>query len=145
MPDENLREFKKSGSLKLDLDGESYSLTTEEVEIVSVDREGYAAETDYGFTVAIATELTEALLAEGFARELVNKIQNMRKASGFDVTDRINVDLSSTEQVISSADEFAEYIKSETLADSLRFSDNVTDGQDWNINGEKAVIQVTRV
>jgi len=145
LPDEELRSFNRSGSMTLELDGDTYSLTSEEVEIVSVDREGYAAESDYGYTVAISTELTDDLLAEGYARELVNKIQNMRKASGFDVTDRINVDLSSSEQVISSADEFAEYIKSETLADNLRFKDNVPDGQDWNINGEKAVIQVTRV
>ena len=143
--DHSLREFLNTGKLPLSVNGEEYILTADEVEIESVDREGYAAETDAGFTVAIATVLTEELIAEGFARELVNKIQSMRKTSGFDVTDRINVSLSSTEKVVSSAENFTEYIKSETLADSIDFTAELPDGQNWNINGEEAVIQVAKV
>ena len=89
--------------------------------------------------------MTDDLRAEGYARELVNKIQNMRKSSGFQVTDRITVAVSSeAEAVMAAMDCFREYIMTETLADSLdKLSTN--DGMEWNINEHKTLIRVTKV
>lgn len=150
LSDASLSEFQKTGKLALSLNGHDITLTTDEIEIESVDRDGYASERDSGIVVAISTTLTDDLISEGFARELVNKIQNMRKGHGLDVVDRINVTYDSSQPVVSSASGCADYIKGETLADSLVYEPTFTGGQDWfiqewNINGHHAVIRVKKV
>jgi isoleucyl-tRNA synthetase len=146
LPDEELRSFKASGSIELDLDGRSVALTSDEIEVVSVDREGFAAESDSGYTVAVSTRLSDKLINEGLAREMVNKIQNMRKTSGLEVTDRINVLVQSDAKEIARAlQDFRTYIMSETLADSLEFADaSDYEGQDWKINEFDTRIGVSR-
>ncbi len=145
LSDSELNTFRATGTISLSLNGQEYELGTDEIEIEAVDREGFAAESDSGYTIAIVTQLTDELRAEGYARELVNKIQNMRKSNGFQVTDRITVAISSeAEAVIAAMNSFREYIMTETLADSLeQLSQN--DGMEWNINEHKTLIRVTKV
>jgi len=96
--------------------------------------------------VALSTALTEELKDEGFARELVNKIQNMRKSAGFEVMNRIKVDIKTTPRLYSAIEVFDEYIKSETLAEEITNSGEKGEfSQEWDINGEKAQISVARV
>lgn len=126
--------------------GAKFNLTEEEVEIVKTENEGFAVESEGHLSAALVTELDEALINEGFARELVNKIQNMRKTSGFEVTDKIEVNIGGSEKLLVAIDAFNDFIKSETLAVSLvagnKAADNATS---WNINGEPAEIAVKKV
>ena len=146
LPDQVLREFKKSGALDLEIEGEKFTLTSEELEIESIDKENYAVEADNGFTVAISTQLTDELVLEGYARELVNKIQNMRKSADFQVTDRIRVGIESTGEIKKALDSFGDYIKAETLADDIAFNKNEGEvKQEWDLNGQPATIYVSRL
>ncbi|HUU27856.1 MAG TPA: isoleucine--tRNA ligase [archaeon] len=143
---EDIRRFHQLGELELSLDGSSVRLTLEDVELRSVDREGFVVETEGGYGVVLSTELNQQLIDEGLARELVNKIQNMRKAAGFDVIDRIEVGIQSTEKVRQAVDSFGDYISRETLC--LRLTSSVPDShdfkQEWEINGEPAVIAIRK-
>jgi len=141
-----VRQFADTGKLEWSNDGQSFVLTEEEVEVIRNEREGFAVESDGGLMIAISTELTEELVNEGFAREIVNKIQNMRKSSGFEVTDRINVTVASGERLRSAAQRYEEFIRRETLADSITFVDSsaANGATEWNINGEKSAIAVAK-
>ena len=124
-----------------------FKLTEDELEVVKNENEGYAVESDSQITVALTTELTDELKAEGFAREIVNKVQNMRKSSGFEVTDRINVQVASTLLLLEAAKDHEEFIKSETLSDDIEWIEDevIKDGTEWNINGEKTYIAVNKI
>jgi len=144
-----LRKFAVDKKLALKLgDGLTVELTDEEVEVSRLEKEGFAVEAEGGITVVLATGLTEELRDEGFAREMVNKIQNMRKTSGLNVTDRIRVRVVSTSRLQTAASRFMDFICDETLAQELVFTKGIDNGNnvtEWNINGEKAAIEVIKV
>lgn len=143
LSESEIREYLAGGELKLAVDGKSYHFDREEVDIRLTGKEGYAVASDGRFTVALVTEISDELRSEGFARELVNKIQNMRKEADFKVTDRIKVSLKTTEPVAAAARAHLGFIQTETLADSVDF-DQAMDGfsRDWDINGEAAAIVI---
>ena len=143
----DVKKFVKDGSLKLSIDGKDISLSSDEVEVIKNEKDGFAVESNGGLTVALTTLLTADLIDEGFARELVNKIQNMRKSSGYEVTDFISVRVKSTDKIGQAAKKHSEFIKKETLAESFEFSESETpDGAtEWNINGEKTLIALAKV
>lgn len=116
---EEIQQIEKSGSFETSISGEIIQLTREELDIVPVDIPGWLVATDAGLTVALDIQLNDELIAEGMARELVNRIQNIRKASDFNVTDKIAIQLESLDFVKSAVDKYASYICSETLADKL--------------------------
>ena len=97
--------------------------------------------------MVLTTELTGELIDEGFARELVSKIQNMRKATGLEVTDHIRITLHSSERVEQAARAYDEFIRRETLAEKLLFVDKpeTEDTKEWDINGERTIISVAKV
>ena len=138
-------EIEKSGELELVIDGQPVKISREDVEIISHEIEGWIVESEEGITVAIDTELTEELIAEGYAREFVNRIQNMRKDAGFDVIDRITVSFSSDQKFVSYVKQFSDYISNEVLADKLD-SDLKLDGfkQDWKIGDYNCSIVVAK-
>ncbi len=144
---EEVRRFAESGKLELTENGTTYVLNTDDVEVIRNEEEGFAVESEGPVTVALATTLTADLIGEGFARELVNKIQNMRKTSGFEVTDRIEVRLSGTERLVGAVRQHEEFIRRETLADRMDVTaeDELADGAEWNINGEPSRIAVAKV
>jgi isoleucyl-tRNA synthetase len=144
---EQLRVFLESGEMELDISGSKVKLSPEELEITKLEKEPYAVESDGGVTVALRTDIDETLRDEGFAREMVNKIQNMRKSSGFEVTDRISILVSTEEPLKAAVGRYAEFICKETLADNIELVDSVpleNNGINWNINGIKADIAVVR-
>lgn len=142
-----IKNFETSKQLKVDLDDSNFYLDKDDIIIVKDEKDGYAVESDGGVTVALLTELSEELLNEGFAREMVNKIQNMRKSSGFEVTDFIIVRINSTERLKSAAARYDEFIRRETLSNKIEYveKDSLENFTEWNINGEKTAISVTKV
>lgn len=125
---EEITRFEQSGTYSLHLGDETYELTLEDVVITSEDIPGWQVASDGDLTVALDISLDDQLLAEGTARELVNRIQNLRKQYDFNVTDRIEVSLENHESVIPAIQHFAGYIKDEVLANDIRLV-NVSDGE----------------
>ena len=114
-----IAEIEKTNSYKVELNGNLHELTLEDIEIVSEDIPGWQVAQDRDITVALDVQLDDALIAEGTARELVNRIQNLRKSNDFNVTDRINVKVSTNEMIDNALAQFSEYICNEVLADSI--------------------------
>lgn len=143
--EEELNNLKKDGKISLKFRDRSVEINSDEVQIEEKDKEGFAVESENEYKVALSTELTEPLKDEGFARELVNKIQNMRKAAGFEVMDRIKVDIKSTNRLYQALDAFEEYVKKETLTDMITRSGEVGEfSEELDVNGEKTMISVRR-
>jgi len=117
--DADIQKIEQEGTFTLELNGTSYELTTDDLEIKSEDIPGWQVASDAGLTVALDIQLNEQLLAEGMARELVNRIQNMRKDKDFNVTDRINIQIEQHEAVQDAIKFFGSYIKQEVLGDSI--------------------------
>jgi isoleucyl-tRNA synthetase len=117
-----------------------------EVEVEEKDKEGFATQSEDGYQVALWTKLDKELEDEGYARELVNKIQNMRKSAGFEVMDQIAIEIETTPRVKEAIGAFTDYIRKETLAKSITFSEKPQGAsKEWNINGEKTVLSVVRL
>jgi isoleucyl-tRNA synthetase len=118
---EEIATLERNGSLSLPFNGTTVQLTSEDVEITHEDIEGWLVHSDGKITVALDTELTQELIDEGLAREFVNRVQNMRKDAGFDVTDRITIYHRSSERVARALSRLIEYVKQETLATDVVF------------------------
>jgi isoleucyl-tRNA synthetase len=137
--------LERTGSLELAVNGQSYTISKEDIEIVREDIEGWLVESDGNVTVALDTELTAELLAEGFAREFINRIQNMRKDAGFEVTDRIRIYHSGSDSVREILKSMRRYIAVETLA--LEVHDIFKQGEfaaTLDINGERVEVGIER-
>jgi len=127
----------------LDIDGRSFKLTEEDLIISIKDREGYVFESSNGIYVALDTNLTPELIKEGFARELVNKIQYTRKENQFDIMDKIKIFYSAEAEIKQVFEDFADYIKSETLAEVIYFVKiPEKDMTEWDINGKVVHISI---
>ena len=127
-----IQEIETSGSITITIEGEPHVFSQEDVEIATVDVPGLQVATEGSLTVALDVEITPELEQEGLARELVNRLQNLRKDKGFDVTDRIAVTLESNDMLGAVINLFSDYIKRELLADTLEFGtakeDSITIG-----------------
>jgi Isoleucyl-tRNA synthetase (EC 6.1.1.5) len=128
---------------ELALAGTPYTILLSDVEIIAEDVEGWQVANLGKLTVALDVHITEELKKEGLSRELINRLQNLRKDKGLEVTDRINVKLTAASEVINAANENLSYICTEILADSLVFEDSLTEGETIEIDGKelKALIQ----
>jgi len=128
--DTDIREIEQNGEIAIDISGKKCTLQLGDVEISSQDIEGWLVANQGSLTVALDVNITEELREEGIARELVNRIQNLRKDSGFEVTDRIHVQLQHSEHLRNAVDHNLEYIKTETLTEELEFMDLMNNGID---------------
>ncbi|MGI6152589.1 MAG: isoleucine--tRNA ligase [Christensenellaceae bacterium] len=124
--------------------GEEVSLSVDDVLIEPAQREGYIAETSGDFAVIIDTALTPELIEEGYMREMVSKIQTMRKEAGFEVTDKISLSISGNETLEKVAGRYAEQIQKDVMADKLGFEPMEGYTKEWNINGETAMFTVAK-
>ncbi|MBN1115696.1 MAG: isoleucine--tRNA ligase [Bacteroidales bacterium] len=120
----DISAIEQEGKYTLDIEGQTVELTSEDVEIVSQDIPGWLVSTENKLTVALDITLTEELKQEGIARELINRIQNIRKESGFEVTDKINVQVENSETVGIAVDNFRDYISSQVLAKNIELVEN---------------------
>jgi isoleucyl-tRNA synthetase len=116
------------GFLDIAISGKTITLSKDDVEISSQDIEGWLVANANGITVALDITISESLKEEGIARELVNRIQNLRKDSGFEVTDKIKVVLQNNAELEQAVNANLKYIQTETLTESLIFEANVTNG-----------------
>ncbi|MBR4904078.1 MAG: class I tRNA ligase family protein, partial [Selenomonadaceae bacterium] len=133
-------ELDKTGELKLG----DITLTAEDIEITITQSEGFNCQSDNDVSIAFSTTLTPALIEEGFVREIISKIQVMRRESNFEVTDRIKIFASDNEKLAAVITGNAEEIMSVTLADEIIFSTN-DNAKEWDINGEKISLGVERI
>ena len=132
--------------LKFDIDGGKIELLPEEIEIRSQDKEGYVTETDNGIFATLSTTLTKELIEEGFAREIINKIQFMRKEADFNVVDRIKLYVKSNEIINEVLKNHRDYIMSETLTrEMLNQEESDMYVKEWSINGEMAGIGIKQI
>jgi len=130
----DITTFEKDGQFVLNIDGESITLLIGEIEILAEDIPGWSVASKGSLTVALDITVTDALKQEGDAREFVNRVQNIRKESGFDLTDRIFVDVLDNTELKPSINEFKNYICAEILADRLNWVPEMQDGTEIEVN-----------
>ena len=140
-----MNELRTNGVLKLDINGNNVELTEEDLLIETAQTEGYVSESDGETSVVLDTNLTPELIEEGFVREIISKIQTMRKESGFEVTDHIRVSINGNDRLSEIARKNKDAISGKVLADELTSGAEYGVSKEWNINGENAVIAVERV
>ena len=134
---EQIAELDTVGKLPMTVAGENVIIEKEDVEIISEDIPGWLVANEGNLTVALEVELTDELRREGMARELINRIQNIRKETGLEITDHINVVIAPNDQTDAAIQSFGEYIKTQVLANTITIADNdgiSTEFDDFNIN-----------
>jgi isoleucyl-tRNA synthetase len=141
---EQINALDKNGSIEIVIAGNIVVLTLEDVEITSQDVEGWLVANSNGITVALDITISEELKREGIARELVNRIQNIRKDSGFEVTDKIKVQLKRNGILETAILRNEDYIKSETLTSALVFVDEIENGIEIEFDEIKTMILISK-
>ena len=137
-------DLNNAGYITLSVNGQDIHLEKADLLIEMVQAEGYVANSDKGITVVMDTKLTPELIEEGFIRELVSKIQTMRKDAGFEVMDRINVYVSGNDKIAALMEKNAEQVKAVVLADNIIAGEAKGFTKDWNINGEDVTLGVEK-
>ena len=143
MSQEQINAFETDGALTVQLSSMEYTLIPEDADILTEDMPGWLVANDGLLTIALDVELTPALIEEGIARELVNRIQNLRKASGLEITDRIAVQIERQDAINDAVLHFSDYIASQVLANTIELADNLQDAaliEDMNLH-----IQITKI
>lgn len=140
-----VKTLREKGAIVLDINGAPVTLTGEDLEVRVEDKQGYAVEMNRGRYVVLDISLTKALVEEGLAREIVSKVQNMRKNAGFELTDRIRLEYLADDEVSAAIDNFRDYIMSEVLAVAIeRKQESEATFEKWEINGHPAELKVIR-
>jgi len=142
-----ISKLEAGEEIPLSIDDSELTITKEDIIVVSSEIKGWVVESDGTVTVAIDKELDVKLIAEGLAREFVNRVQNMRKDAGFEVTDKIKIYYSGSELIIDAVEAFNQYISNETLAECLERNGNETKGfkQDWEIGEQTCSINIEKI
>ena len=144
MSQEAIAELEKKGSYTFNLDGAEAVIETADVEIFSEDIPGWLVANEGKLTVALEVTVTEELRREGIARELRNRIQNIRKSSGFEITDKIKITLSKNQQTDDAVNEYNDYIRNQVLGTSLTLADNVENGTELNFDDFSLYVSVVK-
>ncbi len=136
--------LESEGEIDVEIAGRPFTLTLSEIEIRTEDIPGWKVASNSTLTVALDVIVTESLKREGVARDLINRIQNLRKDLDFDVVDRIHIEIEADERWRASIQEYSEFIREETLGLDLRIVDNLHEGQSIEIDGVEGKIHVYR-
>ena len=136
-------ELETAGVLNITVEGQPVAVEAADLEIYSEDIPGWLVANEGNITVALEVELNEELLMEGMARELINRVQNLRKDGGLEITDRVNVTVSPNAEMEKAMAAFGEYVQNQVLADQIAFADN--DGQEVNFDDFSLRIKVEKV
>ena len=139
---EQISELEANGSITVQAEGQDAVVELADVEVISEDIPGWLVSNEGNLTVALEIELTDELRQEGMARELINRIQNIRKDSGLDITDRITVTISPNEQMDAAIENFSDYIKTQVLANTIEVADN--DGTETEFDDFTLNVKVTK-
>ena len=142
---EAMNELRSTGLLTLDINGNKVELSEEDLLIETAQTEGYVTEADSDISVVLDTNLTPELIEEGFVREIVSKVQTMRKEAGFEVMDKIHIYAKDNDKILELMKNHKEEIMSEVLAEDMTLG--TTDGyvKEWNINKEPVVLGVAKM
>jgi isoleucyl-tRNA synthetase len=144
MSQEAIIELEKTGRYALQIDGNEAVIEVSDVEIISEDIPGWLVANEGNLTVALDVTVTEELRREGIARELVNRIQNIRKSSGFEITDKIQITLSKNANTDEAVQQYNEYICNQVLATSLQLADTVEGGTELNFDDFNLYVKVVK-
>jgi isoleucyl-tRNA synthetase len=144
MDQEALANFEANGKTIFEIENATFEILLSDVDIIAEDVEGWQVANLGKLTVALDVTISNTLKQEGLSRELINRVQNLRKAKGFEVTDRINVQLGNAAFLSEAADNNLSYICAEILADSILFNSTLTEGEEAEIEGNKIVIAITK-
>ena len=142
---EAMDELNASGKLTITLEGEEAILDKEDLLIEASQAEGFVSDSDRGITVVLDTHLTEELIEEGFVREIISKIQTMRKDAGFEVMDHICLYQDGNDKIKAIIERNKEEIKSEVLAEQIIFGQIQGHSKEWNLNGEDVTLGVEKL
>ena len=142
---QSIAKLEKEGQLELDVEGLKVVVEKADVEIKSEDIPGWLVANNGDLTVALDIQLTPELVKEGIAREFINRIQNIRKSSGFDITDKISVKIERNEKVNDAVADFADYIGAQTLAKSVELVDKVANPTELDFDDFKVNIEVSKL
>jgi isoleucyl-tRNA synthetase len=145
LSNEEIAAIEKDGSIKINVDGKEETISLDEVEISTQDIAGWLVANQGNLTVALDVTITDELKNEGIARELVNRVQNIRKDSGFEVTDRIRLFLKKDGIIENAIKDNAEYIKNETLTNELIFKDEIENGNNIEFDDVKTLLLIEKV
>ena len=141
---EAMKELENTGSLSFDIDGQNVVLSKKDLLIDTAQMEGYVTEEDSTVTVVLDTNLSDALIEEGFVREIISKIQTMRKEAGFEVMDKIVVYSMGNQKIEGYMKEYREEILSDVMASDIRFDEVKGYTKEWSINGESVTLGVEK-
>jgi len=144
MEAKDIAELEKNKNIQLQVNGEATSIHLEDVEILSQDIEGWLVASGNGLTVALDVTLNAELINEGIARELVNRIQNLRKDTGLEVTDRILVELEDHQKISEAVRQNLDYIKTETLTDRINLTSTVENGLQIDFDDITTVLSIQK-
>jgi isoleucyl-tRNA synthetase len=144
LKEKDIKRIEKEGSLLFDIKGEKVEITMEDIELVSEDIEGWLVASENHITVALDTQLDQDLIDEGLAREFVNRVQNHRKDSGFEVTDRINIFFDAPEAMVKAVDKLKDYISNETLSESIQRKIDI-EGKEFDIDSVILTLKIEKV
>ena len=139
---EQIAELEANGTIGIDVEGNALTVEVADVEIISEDIPGWLVANEGSLTVALEVELTDELRQEGMAREIINRVQNIRKESGLEITDRINILLAPNAEIEAAVKGFGDYIQAQVLADSISIAAN--DGQEVDFDEFKINIKITK-
>jgi isoleucyl-tRNA synthetase len=139
---EQIAELESNGTISILADGNSLNIEAADVDIISEDIPGWLVANEGALTVALEVELTDELRQEGMAREVINRIQNLRKEGGLEITDRISITIAPNDEVEKAVETFGDYIKTQVLADSITFAQN--NGTEVDFDDFKLNITITK-
>ncbi|MDR0427341.1 MAG: isoleucine--tRNA ligase [Dysgonamonadaceae bacterium] len=142
---EDILQLEREEKLIMTVSGQTVEITSDDVEIISEDIPGWLVANDGKLTVALDITITDNLKKEGIARELINRIQNIRKSNGFEIVDKINVIIQSNNVTNEAVDEYKKYIANQVLADSIVVTEKVTDGVELEIDDLHLLVKVDKV
>ncbi len=140
-----MAELESTGFLKMTISTGEITLAKEDLLIETQQKDGFFTLTEGGVTVALDTTLTDELIEEGFVREITSKIQTMRKDSGFEVMDHITVYLSGNDKLAKLVEKNSDQISKDVLAQEIKYGENADNSKEWDINGEKITLGVTKL
>ena len=144
MSQEQIAQLEANGNITLVVEGTEAVIETSDVEIYSEDVPGWTVANEGALTVALDVEVTEELRQEGIAREIVKKIQTMRKECGFDIVDRIAVSLTKSSVSDPAVEKFSEYISNQVLADSLTLVESLEKGEEIELDDATISVSITK-
>ncbi len=137
--------LESGGTISVEINGRLIELGPQDIDIRMSARKGFAVEVENDSFVVLDTEISQELAQEGHAREIVSKVQTMRRNAGFEVLDHITMVISSGHEILKAVQMHKDYIKGETLCDFLELTESAVDGQEWDINGHTATIKIEKI